>query len=152
MTQSVVAAHMGKGVATISDWEKGKSEPTLQEILGLAKLLKTSPAKLAFGNTVIGKTEIAGPLDGLKQRREVRALVSQLEKSISAAGGDPMKLGWLHEQMRVHLAPPAHWMSKEEMTNKVLARSYEIQRELEEEEQSEQAGEAPQGHHGQSAG
>lgn len=28
---------------------------------------------------------------------------------VSAAGGDPVKLGWIHEQLAQHLRPPAHW-------------------------------------------
>lgn len=28
---------------------------------------------------------------------------------VSAANGDPVKLGWIHEQLAQHLRPPVHW-------------------------------------------
>lgn len=31
---------------------------------------------------------------------------------LEIAGGDPARLGWIREQQRAHLAPPAHWHGK----------------------------------------
>jgi hypothetical protein len=28
---------------------------------------------------------------------------------VVAAQGDPVRLGWIHEQLAQHLRPPAHW-------------------------------------------
>lgn len=34
---------------------------------------------------------------------------ARLFEVVSAANGDPVKLGWIHEQLAQHLRPPAHW-------------------------------------------
>lgn len=34
------------------------------------------------------------------------------QRLLLAADGDPVRLGWIREQQRAHLAIPAHWQSK----------------------------------------
>jgi len=51
LTQAQVAERLGKGSATISDWEKGKSQPSLEEITKLAAIYRVLPGRLAFGFT-----------------------------------------------------------------------------------------------------
>lgn len=57
LNQADVATALGKGVATISDWENDRSQPALEDIEKLAHVLKVKPEYLAFNCRVVGAEE-----------------------------------------------------------------------------------------------
>ena len=54
LSQADIAAKMGLTDATVSMWELARTEPNLEKIAALAKILRTSPEYLAFGVTYNG--------------------------------------------------------------------------------------------------
>lgn len=49
LSQADLASQLGKTGAALSDWERGRSGPSLLEIEQLAKILRCDPGRLAFG-------------------------------------------------------------------------------------------------------
>lgn len=117
---------VGKSPATVSDWEKGKSQPGLAEICTLADHLGVSPARLAFGDTPSASSELSGQV-AANLAQEIRA---EVEKLIAATEGRSSRIGWILEQMKIHLPLPEHW--RQRASNSELL-DPEIHREMDEE-------------------
>lgn len=49
LSQAEIAAQMELSDAAISMWEKGKTQPSIDKFIALAKILHTTPEYLAFG-------------------------------------------------------------------------------------------------------
>lgn len=64
-------------------------------------------------NDVMGamiREDQEGHYDG--PRDTVEEIEHHHQSLLLAADGDPVRLGWIREQQRAHLAIPAHWQSK----------------------------------------
>lgn len=99
-------------MSTVSDWEKGKSEPSLSDIEALAGLLGCQPCILAFGISgslpqKVWAVEEAQASYGGTNRESLHA---KLERAIAAAGDNADRLGWISVQLDTHLRPPANWV------------------------------------------
>ncbi|MBI3885905.1 MAG: helix-turn-helix transcriptional regulator [Opitutae bacterium] len=103
LTQVQLAEKMGKGAATISDWEKSKAEPSLEEIVRLGTLLGVDPRRLAFGFSV--RSEVVeepaadhmAPLNAAAELRDKSRQV--LEAMLELAGENIGRLGWIHDEI-----------------------------------------------------
>lgn len=116
--------------ATLFNWLKREDPPpskTHRE--RLIKVLQEDRDYVLWGR-VTGIQESKTPL--FPQRDPSRAatlaaeLRTELETRIAAAGDHPQRLGWLLEQLRLHLSVPVHWRRNED-TDELRA---EIKREV----------------------
>ncbi|MBM3851600.1 MAG: helix-turn-helix transcriptional regulator [Verrucomicrobia bacterium] len=119
LDQAELGKTVGRTATSISEWEKGKSQPTLVQIGTIARVLGVSSARLAFGDQSSGADEGEGgggvdsPQYGSPSvRGELREI---LEQTIAAAGDDRDRLGWIKVQLKTHVSPPADWRTHDEI-------------------------------------
>ncbi len=62
VSQETLGNVVGKKSTTVSTWERGESEPSLDDVAKLAEFLGVSPARLAYG--IIVETAPVPPLEG----------------------------------------------------------------------------------------
>lgn len=93
----------------------GKVEPQPDVALRLDELLRRrgfDPKTLVAGTTSAATDGPARPTSNAAAAIE-RDLRRELEQAIKAADGRAERLGWLLEQARACLVPPAHWQAGE---------------------------------------
>ena len=105
-------AELGKVVdrtaSTISDWEKGKTQPGLRDIELMANRLDVSPARLAFGDIEVAAPSISASAGDLTDPIAAEC-IDIVREALDAAGEDKIRYGWIREQLLQHLRIPSHW-------------------------------------------
>lgn len=100
----------------VGSWFQGRNFPGPDVEFALAELLGTTRDWLVEGKETTETTApivmeppaATSPAESL--RREVR---ERFERTMTAAGDDLSRLGYINEQLRAHLTPPAHWNERE---------------------------------------
>ncbi|MBI5689269.1 MAG: helix-turn-helix transcriptional regulator [Verrucomicrobia bacterium] len=117
--RNLTQADLGKAVArtatSISEWEKGESEPSLDQIAKLATALEVARERLAFGVEV----NDLDPAETLA--RDIR---EQIEALLRDSGSDLSRLGWLLEELR--RLRPSHWIDHDEINRRAEEMSLQM--------------------------
>lgn len=121
LTKVDFAREYGISEAQLHNWLKQEAPPLAKHWPKLAEFFGVSREMIAFGDPEnlepSGVVEErpgsylpsgAGGLSdsALAITEKIQARIFEV---VSAAAGDPVKLGWIHEQLAQHLRPPAHW-------------------------------------------
>lgn len=111
----------GISEAQLHNWLKQEAPPLAKHWQKLADFFGVSRETIAFGDSE--KLEPTGCVEepqapylpsgagglsdpALAITEEIQAKVCAV---VTAANGDPSRLGWINEQLAQHLRPPAHW-------------------------------------------
>lgn len=127
VTLQDVARACGVAVSTVGAWSQAKNWPQVEVQPKLAKYLHSSIAFLIHGITEepelpAEKTEVPQAADtpplvvnegpqapyGSAEAIE-RDLRKHFEEVLQDARGDPVRLGWMMQQLIEHLSPPKSW-------------------------------------------
>jgi transcriptional regulator with XRE-family HTH domain len=101
----------------VGSWFQGKNFPGGEIEHALAALLGTTRDWLVDG---VEKPEKPEPAEGGFSRTSASGLPLSpletrarllLEEALTSAAGDSTRLGWIVEQLRLHLRPPGHWIT-----------------------------------------
>lgn len=133
LSQAQIAEALSVSPSRVGHWFQGKNFPKDHAPL-LAKLLRVSVDFLLYG--IEQETEKLSPVSAVQD--EIASnysaitrdrLIGRFNALLDAAGDDPARLGWISEQMALHLQTPVHWQSLAERTAAAYARAADMARE-----------------------
>jgi transcriptional regulator with XRE-family HTH domain len=103
--QEDVARELGIAREWLSKIENGKVAVSAEVFLAFERLEREHGVTSDVNPAAVQEAPAAyGPADRL--RGEIRG---DVETTIAAAGDDVGRLGWIREQVRAHVTPPASW-------------------------------------------
>lgn len=108
ITQAKLAALLLVSRNYISQIEAGLKTPSAR-LAAQMEVMLTEAANVDKVNIPLAAHEDPVPFSAAPQLRE--ELRDQFAALLVAAGDDRNRLGWVAEQLRLHLAIPAHWHS-----------------------------------------
>lgn len=117
LSQEALGQRLQKSGATISDWERGKHEPTVTDLFRIADALEVPVEKLLTGVSaaypVLSEPQLAvletAPHDSGSVRQIRDQIYSDIARLMNAADTNLARLGWVATQVEVHLRAPGHW-------------------------------------------
>jgi transcriptional regulator with XRE-family HTH domain len=122
LKQKAIATALGEGSSTVGQWFRGKNFPGPSVEYRLADLLGVPRDWLIEGKVEKGENEVMTmTLRDEESKYQARLIsIAHLESLtrrcfetiMDAAGEDPKRLGWVHEQLIAHLTPPKHWQDE----------------------------------------
>lgn len=121
LTKVDFAREYGISEAQLHNWLKQEDPPLAKHWPKLADFFGVSREHIAFGDS-----EKLEPSDRVEEPQSpylpsgagglsdsalaiTEKIQQRLFEVVSAADGDPSRLGWINEQLAQHLRPPAHW-------------------------------------------